>query len=171
MPTYPHKKLLDRLSRLAAGIYTLGASREVSTGLPLQTGALPWRLGRGKQAEVLLVTGRRSGQWTIPKGWPIRGKSLSKSAAQEAFEEAGVEGTVDPRPLGSFRHTKRPPGLGALDVSILVHPLSVQRELAEWPEHGQRERKWFSIQQASQAVASNELKRIILDLEGRLGRH
>lgn len=170
MPTYPHKKLLERLSRLAASIYTVGAPREAGTGLPVQTGALPWRLGRGKRAEVLLVTGRRSGQWTIPKGWPIRGKSLAKAAAQEAFEEAGVEGTVDPRPLGSFRHTKGSLAFGALDVSILVHPLSVQRELAEWPEHGQRERKWFSIKQASQAVASNELKRIILDLKGRLPR-
>lgn len=51
-----------------------------------------------------------------------------------------------------------------------IHPLSVQRELAKWPEHGQRERKWFSIKQAPQPVASNELKRIILDLKARLPR-
>ncbi len=171
MPTYQQKKHRGALSRLAARIYTLGALREVSTGLPLQTGALPWRLGRGKRAEVLLVTGRRSGQWTIPKGWPIRGKSLAKAAAQEAFEEAGVEGTIDSEPLGSFRHTKQHLGIGPLDVSILVHPLSVQRELARWPEHGQRERKWFSIKQAAQIVGSAELKRLILELKGRMPRN
>ena len=106
----------------------------------------------------------------IPKGWPIRGKSLAKSAAQEAFEEAGVEGTVDSKPLGTFRHTKQHLPIGLLDVSIVVHPLSVQRELANWPEHGQRRRKWFSIKRAAEAVASNELKRIILELKDRVPR-
>jgi 8-oxo-dGTP pyrophosphatase MutT (NUDIX family) len=125
-------------------------------------------MGRGKRAEVLLVTGRRSGNWMIPKGWPIRGKSLAKAAALEAFEEAGVKGTVDSKPLGSFRHTKQHLSLGLLDVSIVVHPLAVESELPKWPEDDQRERKWFSIKKAAQIVASNDLKRIILDLKGRV---
>jgi len=153
-----------------ASIYTVGECREARTGLPIQTGALPWRLGRGKRAEVLLVTGRRSGRWMIPKGWPMGGKSLANAAAQEAFEEAGVEGTIDANPLGTFRHTKQHLVLGLLDVSIVVHPLAVERELANWPEHGQRERKWFSIKQAAQSVDSDELKRIILGLKSRVSR-
>jgi hypothetical protein len=36
---------------------------------------------------------------------------------------------------------------------------------AYWPEHGQRERKWFSIKQAAQSVDSEELKRIIRGLK------
>lgn len=127
-------------------------------------------MGRGKRAEVLLVTGRRSGNWMIPKGWPIRGKSLAKAAALEAFEEAGVKGTVDSKPLGSFRHTKQHLSLGLLDVSIVVHPLAVENELPKWPEDDQRERKWFSIKKAAEAVASSDLKRIILDLKGRVSR-
>ena len=127
-------------------------------------------MGRGKRAEVLLVTGRRSGRWMIPKGWPIRGKSLAKSAALEAFEEAGVKGTVDSKPLGSFRHTKQHLSLGVLDVSIVVHPLAVESELPKWPEDDQRERKWFTIKKAAEAVASSDLKRIILDLKGRVAR-
>jgi 8-oxo-dGTP pyrophosphatase MutT (NUDIX family) len=117
---------------------------------------------------VLLVTGRRSGRWMIPKGWPIRGKSLATAAAQEAFEEAGVEGRVDSKPLGTFRHTKQNLPIGVLDVSIVVHPLAVDREHANWPEHGQRERKWFSIKQAAQSVESDELKRIIRELKDRV---
>ncbi len=150
---------------MVATIYTLGESREADTGLPIQTGALPWRIGRGKRAEVLLVTGRRSGRWMIPKGWPIQGMSLAKAAAQEAFEEAGVEGSVDDKPLGNFRHTKQHLTLGLLDVSIVVHSLAVERELPEWPEHGQRQRKWFSIKQAAQTVDSDELKLLILELK------
>jgi 8-oxo-dGTP pyrophosphatase MutT (NUDIX family) len=104
----------------------------------------------------------------IPKGWPMRGKSLATAAAQEAFEEAGVKGKVDAKPLGTFRHTKQSLGLGLLDVSIVVHPLAVDRELAEWPEAGQRKRKWFSLKQAAQSVDSEELKRIIRELRSRV---
>ena len=75
--------------------------------MPLQTGALPWRLTQSNKPEVLLVTGRRSGRWMIPKGWPMSGKSLAAAAEREAFEEAGISGSVDSRPLGS----RQPPVL------------------------------------------------------------
>ncbi len=96
--------------------------------------------------------------------------SLATAAAQEAFEEAGVEGRVDSKPLGTFRHTKQNLTIGFLDVSIVVHPLAVERELAHWPEHGQRERKWFSIKQATLNVDSDELKKLFLELKGAIAR-
>ena len=46
--------------------------------------------------------------------------------------------------------------------------MAVDRELARWPEHGQRQRKWFSIKQATQTVDSDELKQIIRELKGRV---
>lgn len=100
--------------------------------VPLQSGALPWRVKR-KSAQVMLVTGKRSGRWIIPKGWPMAGKSLADSAAQEAFEEAGVTGKVDLKPIGSFRHVKDHILLGALEVDIQVHPLAVEKELGDCP--------------------------------------
>lgn len=132
------------------------------TKLPIQTGALPWRLGRKKRVEVLLVTGRRSNRWMIPKGWPMVGKSLAEAAEQEAFEEAGVKGTIDPRPLGSFVHTKQSLPMGDLDVSIVVHRMCVERELPKWPELGQRKRKWFSLKAAASRVDSAELGALIM---------
>lgn len=137
-------------------------TQETTTDRPLQTGALPWRIGRKKRFEVLLVTGRRSRRWTIPKGWPMAGKSLAEAAAQEAFEEAGVRGTIDPVPVGSFDHTKQNLPSGLLDVRILVHPLNVDRELSKWPEVGQRRRKWFSVEEAAKKVDSDELKALIM---------
>lgn len=135
---------------------------EGPTKLPIQTGALPWRLGRKKRLEVLLVTGRRSNRWMIPKGWPMVGKSLAEAAEQEAFEEAGVKGTIDSRPLGSFVHTKQSLPTGDLDVSIVVHPMCVERELPKWPEIGQRKRKWFSLKEAASRVDSEELGALIM---------
>ena len=130
----------------------------------VQTGALPWRKVAGKGLEVLLVTSRWSARWIVPKGWPMRGKSLAQAAAQEAFEEAGVKGRVATTPLGSFQHVKNHP-LGKLEVSILVHALSVERELDRWPERGQRQRRWFDPDRAAELVDSDELKSIILKLK------
>ena len=97
----------------------------------------------------------------------MMGKSLADAAAQEAFEEAGIRGTVHPRPIGSFRHRKRS-FFGDLDLEILVHPLAVERELAEWPEKGQRTRRWFSIGKALAVVESEELREVIARLATRL---
>lgn len=136
-------------------------TREHRGELPVQTGALPWRLGPKNGIEVLLVTGRRSGRWTIPKGWPMPGKTLAEAAALEAFEEAGVRGTIDPRPIGTFRHRKQILIVGDLEVNIVVHPLWVDRELEEWPELGQRKRKWFRAKDAAKRVESPELGALI----------
>jgi 8-oxo-dGTP pyrophosphatase MutT (NUDIX family) len=53
-----------------------------------------------------LVTTRRTKRWIIPKGWPIKGLKPSKTAAREAFEEAGVSGRVGAKPLGVFTYEK-----------------------------------------------------------------
>jgi 8-oxo-dGTP pyrophosphatase MutT (NUDIX family) len=138
-------------------------SREGGDGdLPIQTGALPWRLA-GDKIEILLVTGRKSGRWTIPKGWPMSGKSLAEAAAQEAFEEAGVRGTVDPNPIGTFRHVKQLFALGDVEVDIVVHRMWVDREFDTWPELGQRKRKWFKAKDAAKRVDSSDLGAMILN--------
>jgi 8-oxo-dGTP pyrophosphatase MutT (NUDIX family) len=111
--------------------------------------------------EVLLVTSRGSSRWLIPKGWPMLGKTLAAAAAQEAYEEAGVRGRIDPQPLGSFRHRKQHAILGALEVSILVHGLAVEQELPAWPEIGQRQRQWLSVEAAAAKVESVALAGLI----------
>lgn len=155
-------KALKQLTRAAATRYTSPMTHELNGNLPLQTGALPWRVAANKRIEVLLVTGRRSRRWSIPKGWPMRGKSLAEAAEQEAFEEAGVRGTIDPNPIGIFRHVKTLLAVGELEVDIVVHPLWVDRELPEWPELGQRKRKWFTAKDAAKRVHSPELAEMII---------
>jgi 8-oxo-dGTP pyrophosphatase MutT (NUDIX family) len=162
-------KALKQLTRAALRSYSSAVTREQGGDLPIQTGALPWRLGPNKRIEVLLVTGRRSGQWSIPKGWPMPGKTLAEAAEQEAFEEAGVRGTIDPRPIGTFRHVKQQAAFGEIEVDIVVHPMWVDRELPKWPELGQRKRKWFSAKEAAKRVQSPELADMILEAVKRRG--
>jgi 8-oxo-dGTP pyrophosphatase MutT (NUDIX family) len=154
-------RLVKQLTRSIAKSYSVWVTRDQSVEVPIQTGALPWRLAPKNGIEVLLVTGRKSGRWSIPKGWPMPGKSLAEAAAQEAFEEAGVKGTVDPNPIGTFRHVKQLNVVGDLEVDIVVHPLWVDRELEKWPEVGQRKRKWFKPKDAAKRVDSPELSAMI----------
>ena len=105
----------------------------------------------------------------IPKGWPMIGKSLAAAAEREAFEEAGISGSIDSRPLGSFRSVKRNV-FGDMDIEILVHPMSVEAELPEWPERGQRLRKWFLLDEAVEQVESEELRDLIAGLGKKLKR-
>ena len=134
-----------------------------------QTGALPWRIAADRRPEIMLVTGKRSRRWIIPKGWPMLGKSLAVAAQIEAFEEAGVKGTVDPEPLGTLAHLKRT-GFGSIRAEILVHALKVEQELAEWPEKEERTRRWFAINDALAEVSSNELRELIARFAKRFQR-
>jgi 8-oxo-dGTP pyrophosphatase MutT (NUDIX family) len=158
-------KLHDVVLNIRRWGYGQKMSRGDEVSVPVQSGVLPWRLRRSKKAgkaEVLLVTGRRSGRWMIPKGWPIQGKSMADSAAQEAFEEAGIKGKVSPEPIGTFRHVKQHLLFGEVEVDIQVHPMAVKRELGDWPERGERTRKWFKVEDAAERVDSEELKVLIV---------
>lgn len=164
-------KAVKQLSRAVAKAYTSAVTGEADGTVPIQTGALPWRLGSKNSIEVLLVTSRGSGRWTIPKGWPMPGKSLAEAAAQEAYEEAGVRGTIDPRPLGRFRHVKQMSVAGDVEVDIVVHPLWVDFELDKFPEFGQRKRKWFKAKEAAKQVDSPELSELIRQSVKKSLRH
>lgn len=125
---------------------------------------MPYRaIGDGADAsiQILLITSRESKRWVIPKGNPGAGISLHQAAATEAEEEAGVVGPVCPTPLGSYRYRKRRRNGASLMVDVEVFPLSVSRELNGWKEAGQRERRWFGLAEAADAVEETDLSELI----------
>jgi 8-oxo-dGTP pyrophosphatase MutT (NUDIX family) len=126
----------------------------------VQYGALPFR--RGPSLEVMLITSRESRRWVIPKGWPMKGKKPHAAAAREALEEAGVSGKIGKAPLGAYPYIKRLGNGAPLKVRVRVFPLEVMRERAAWPEMSQRERCWFSLEEAAEAVQEPELNAMIL---------
>jgi 8-oxo-dGTP pyrophosphatase MutT (NUDIX family) len=157
----PLTKLPKLLRRSGIWIRATNLLRDSETGLPQQTGALVWR-SRGGKLQLLLITGRLSKRWSIPKGWPMFGKSLAEAAAQEAFEEAGVEGAAAPEPLGRFDHVKTHGLLGPLEVTVLVYPLRAGRVLSRWPEKEERERCWVSPKRAAKLVDNDQLRDILI---------
>jgi predicted phosphate transport protein (TIGR00153 family) len=125
---------------------------------------LPYRnVGRGLRApvQVLLVTSRESGRWVIPKGNFANTVSPHSAAAQEAEDEAGVRGAVCPTPLGTYRYRKRKGSGASLMADVEVFPLSVSEELPEWKEKKQRERRWFNLSEAANAVDEPDLRDLI----------
>jgi len=110
---------------------------------------------------VLLVTSRENKRWVIPKGNPMPGREAHNAAALEAEEEAGVRGLVCPTPLGSYRYRKKRGNGASLMFDVDVFPLAVSRELTEWKEQGQRERRWFTLPDAAAAVADPDLRDLI----------
>ena len=127
-----------------------------------QFAALPWRRTPDGGIEVLLITSRETRRWVVPKGWPIKGAKSMKSAAQEAFEEAGVIGKIGKRPFGTYAYDKRLKSGRIQRVRVAVFGLRVESELDEYPEAGQREKRWASLSEAAGLVDEPEL-RVILE--------
>ncbi len=100
--------------------------------------------------EVLLITTRGSGKWTVPKGWPMRGLSDWDAAAREAFEEAGVRGRVLAEPVGAFEYAKR--NARRERYRVTVYRLDVEDEVRRFRERGQRRRRWLAANDAARAV-------------------
>lgn len=114
---------------------------------------------------VLLVTSRDTGRWVIPKGWPMKGKTLAGAAAQEAWEEAGVRGRLDPTELGRFCYDKAQDEGFAVPVEVRVFTLEVESEADAFPECRQRKRQWFDPPEAARNVAEPGLKKILDGLQ------
>jgi 8-oxo-dGTP pyrophosphatase MutT (NUDIX family) len=132
----------------------------------IQFGALPYRFDREAGVEVLLVTSRETGRWIIPKGWPIKGFKPAKTAAREAYEEAGVRGRVSGHPLGRYVYEKRMEDrFASFPCEVQVFPLLVKAQLKKWPESRQRKVRWFPVSEATAVIGDDDLRKLILQLK------
>ena len=120
-----------------------------------QSGVIPLRRREGK-AEVLLVTSRKGKRWVIPKGVIDKGSSPAESAAREAWEEAGIRGTLSKRESGRYRYEKWG---GTCTVRVFL--LAVEEEADQWPESGTRRREWLGIEEAAARIDEEGLRLLI----------
>ena len=128
-----------------------------------QLGAMCWRMHQGR-LQILLITSRDTGRWVIPKGWPMAGKTLPEAAAVEAWQEAGVEGLVQPAVLGRFYYDKVMAPKPSIACIVSVFGLRVARLKRRFPERKQRQRKWFSLEKAQLLVAEAGLSALLRDI-------
>ena len=130
------------------------------TDLRTQFAALCYRITKDK-TEILLITSRRSGRWIVPKGWPIAGKTPGETALIEAWEEAGVRGKASEHCIGIFSYLKMTEPKTNLPCLGLVFPVKVKSLAKDYPEAGQRRRKWLRPKKAAARVSEPELAQII----------
>lgn len=130
-----------------------------------QVAALPWRRG-ADGIEILLVTSRETRRWVTPKGGRMAGRTDAESAAQEALEEAGVEGATTAEPIGAFRYLKVLKRRAPRWCVVAVHALEVRVEHETWREQAERDRVWVSREEAVRRVDEPDLKALIAAFEG-----
>jgi 8-oxo-dGTP pyrophosphatase MutT (NUDIX family) len=124
-----------------------------------QFAALPFRLDKS-ELRVMLITTRRKRHWSVPKGSPMRKTEPHRTAALEAYEEAGLVGVVAKRALGSFKHRKRK-GARKQTLDVALFPMKVHGRERWWPEKGEREAIWVSAATAARMVHKAQLRRLI----------
>jgi 8-oxo-dGTP pyrophosphatase MutT (NUDIX family) len=132
------------------------AKRKVKVASPTrverrQIAALPYRKTAAGEIEVLLITSRESGRFIIPKGWPMKGLRDPDAAAKEAYEEAGVTGKIERKPLGTYSYWKRLERSVAF-LRVTVYPLEVRKQRSNWPEKGSRRLGWLKQKDAATLV-------------------
>lgn len=134
-----------------------------------QYAALPWR--QAPSLEILLITSRETRRWVIPKGWPMPEKSPAESAAQEAYEEAGIRGQIEAQAIGHYGYSKRQRGGAKKRFRVDVFAMEVAEVLDLWPEAHERARHWLSPAEAAIRVDEPGLAVLIRTFAGdRMGQ-
>jgi len=126
-----------------------------------QYGTIAWKEDGDGQLLVLLITSRDTGRWVVPRGNPIPGLPPHLSAAQEAYEEAGVRGPVTSEAAGQYGYRKTRRSGRGVRARVTLYAMKVEEELADWPEAQERTRRWFAPAEAAEAVVEPELKALL----------
>ena len=130
----------------------------------VQAGVLPVRQQNGR-IDVLLITSRTVGRWILPKGNVKRHQTPIEAARQEAYEEAGIRGRIDPEPLGRYLH-----GRPGDQRWVEVYLMTVEEELDDWPERHERTRRWMPLDAARQVIYEDGLRALLDRLPDELAR-
>lgn len=114
---------------------------------------------------ILLITSLTTQRWVIPKGWPMKDRTLSEAAGIEAFEEAGIVGHVHASSIGHYNYLKDRGEKTEARCRVSVFPLHVTDVHEKYDEAGKRQRKWVSIKEARRRVRETGLKRILANFD------
>jgi len=119
-----------------------------------QASAIPYRIRSGAP-EYLLVTTQK-GNWIFPKGIIEDGETAEAAALKEAFEEAGARGRIQGAAIGRYAYEKWD---SVCDVAVFLLDVEALDEV--WLEQGERERAWFSFDEAREAVKGKRLRAVL----------
>jgi 8-oxo-dGTP pyrophosphatase MutT (NUDIX family) len=154
-----NKQMLNRQNWLFKVLRTFNARNEL-----LQVAALPWRR-HGGHVEICMVTSRGTGRWILPKGWPEKKLSHSEAAAIEAWEEAGLKGSIAAEACGSYLTAKAMRDGLELAVRMNVYLMPEPRQRDKFPEAGERDVAWLPLEDAIELANETGLKDLLRELD------
>lgn len=150
-------------------VFTSPSVQGVGQNARMQFAALCYRVRNGK-IQILLITSRGTNRWIIPKGWPIEHMTPSATAAREAWEEAGVEGRIRERCIGMYSYVKVLGRGVSVPCVAQVYACKVKKMHDDFPEAGQRSRKWVGRKRAAKLVHEPELAHLLRNFEPKFVR-
>ena len=103
-----------------------------------------------------MVSSRSGKRWVVPKGCLEPGKTAAEIALQEAWEEGGLVGLLQPEPIGTYLYEK-----AGFTCHVTVFLMSVTDTADQWPEHDFRERCWLSLAQTLRRIDDAGLRELI----------
>ncbi|MCB1497036.1 MAG: NUDIX hydrolase [Bauldia sp.] len=124
-----------------------------------QSGVIPYAIVESTPV-FLLVTSRQRGRWIFPKGRIADGLKPWESAEREAHEEAGVEGVIATRPVGSYRAWKTR-GVRRFVIEVDMYPLRVEKQHDNWRETGERYRHWVTLAEATRLITDKRVAELL----------
>jgi len=120
----------------------------------------------GEEVQFLLVR-THTGRWTFPKGRVEGDPSRAAAAAREAFEEAGVFGRVESKPIGSYLHSKQE-NLHSDEHVVDAHLCEVVSLVP--PEEVHRDPTWFDPAKAKRRLCENRKPKYATELSNVVDR-
>ena len=113
-------------------------------------GVIPFQVDTSGKVRVLIISTRRK-NWSFPKGNLIPKIGPQRTALLEAYEEAGIDGSLGAKPLLC--------SIGR--ICIYLFPMEVTKFYDDWPESDFRKRKWIQVNQAKEMLHHREMRKIL----------
>ena len=113
-------------------------------------GVIPFQIDTSGKVKVLIISTRRK-NWSFPKGNLIPKIGPQRTALLEAYEEAGIDGTLGPKPLLC--------SIGR--ICIYLFPMEVTKIYDDWPESDLRKRKWIQVNKAKEMLHHQAMGKIL----------
>ena len=116
-----------------------------------QAAAIPIRDG-----QICLVSSSGGRRWVIPKGAIELRHTAGQTALKETWEEAGLVGSIQPEPVGSYLYGKE-----SRIFHVVVFVMQVHEESPIWPEQARRSRIWLPFSEAIDRIQDPSLRDLL----------
>lgn len=111
-------------------------------------GTIPYIKKNNSYRFVIVTKRHHAKKWIFPKGQPEADKSAKEIAVNEAYEEAGVIGTIKGKAVKIELKKSRE------TVVYKLYPLRVSKVCRNWPERKTRKRKFIKPSKALSKLVS-----------------